>query len=54
MTDPTLPQTPAAHGITAPLHNTTFRGIWFASLLSNLGIQIQGVGAASVAPQYWR
>ncbi|MGH9915482.1 MAG: MFS transporter, partial [Pyrinomonadaceae bacterium] len=33
-------------GITAPLRHATFRRIWLASLLSNLGIMIQGVGAA--------
>ncbi|MFK4654112.1 MFS family permease [Bradyrhizobium japonicum] len=33
-------------GITVPLHYPTFRRIWFASLLTNLGILIQGVGAA--------
>ncbi|MCK1727935.1 MFS transporter [Bradyrhizobium sp. 142] len=33
-------------GITGPLHFATFRRIWLASLLSNLGILIQGVGAA--------
>ncbi|MFK4492234.1 MFS transporter [Bradyrhizobium sp. USDA 336] len=32
--------------ITAPLQNSSFRRIWLASLLSNLGILIQGVGAA--------
>ncbi|MCK1353840.1 MFS transporter [Bradyrhizobium sp. CW7] len=32
--------------ITAPLHYSSFRRIWLASLLSNLGILIQGVGAA--------
>ncbi|SED63897.1 MFS transporter [Bradyrhizobium erythrophlei] len=32
--------------ITAPLRHSIFRRIWFASLLSNLGILIQGVGAA--------
>ncbi|WGR97785.1 MFS transporter [Bradyrhizobium sp. ISRA436] len=36
----------AADGITAPLRHATFRRIWLASLLSNLGILIQGVGAA--------
>ena len=35
-----------ADGITAPLRLTVFRRIWLASLLSNLGILIQGVGAA--------
>lgn len=33
-------------GITAPLHYPTFRRIWLASLLTNLGVLIQGVGAA--------
>ena len=36
----------AAGGITAPLRHMVFRRIWLASLLSNLGILIQGVGAA--------
>jgi MFS family permease len=31
-------------GITEPLRNTTFRRIWLASLVSNLGTLIQGVG----------
>jgi MFS family permease len=33
-------------GIAAPLRHSVFRRIWLASLLSNLGILIQGVGAA--------
>jgi MFS family permease len=33
-------------GIAAPLRHGTFRRIWLASLLSNLGSLIQGVGAA--------
>src|SRR5215467_1654566 len=33
-------------GIAAPLRHSTFRHIWLASVLSNLGILIQGVGAA--------
>ncbi len=33
-------------GILAPLQFVTFRRIWMASVLSNLGILIQGVGAA--------
>ncbi|WP_027580679.1 MFS transporter [Bradyrhizobium sp. Ai1a-2] len=37
---------PAADGILAPLRHPVFRRIWLASLLSNLGILIQGVGAA--------
>src|SRR5262245_11167239 len=32
--------------IATPLHHPTFRRIWLASVLSNLGILIQGVGAA--------
>lgn len=38
-------QTFSADGIAAALRNVTFRRIWLASLLSNLGILIQGVGA---------
>lgn len=37
---------PRSNGITAALHIPTFRRIWLASLLSNLGILIQGAGAA--------
>jgi MFS family permease len=37
---------PADHSITAPLRYPVFRRIWLASLLSNLGLLIQGVGAA--------
>ncbi len=36
----------AAEGVTAPLNYPVFRRIWLASLLSNLGLLIQGVGAA--------
>ncbi len=36
----------AADGVTAPLRYPVFRRIWLASLLSNLGLLIQGVGAA--------
>lgn len=35
-----------ADGVTAPLRYAAFRQIWLASLLSNLGILIRGVGAA--------
>ncbi|RXG83852.1 MFS transporter [Bradyrhizobium zhanjiangense] len=35
-----------ANGIVAPLRYPTFRRIWIASLLTNLGTLIQGVGAA--------
>lgn len=33
-------------GITAPLRHAVFRRIWMASLLTNLGLMINGVGAA--------
>ena len=36
----------ASDGVGAPLRHTTFRRIWLASLLSNLGLLIQAVGAA--------
>src|SRR5215475_2918949 len=39
-------RTTADHSITAPLKFSVFRRIWLASLLSNLGLLIQGVGAA--------
>lgn len=48
MTTPSDLQTSSVDGITAPLHYPTFRRIWLASLLSNLGMLIQGVGAAWV------
>lgn len=46
MSSPPNPQTLSIDGITAPLRYGTFRRIWLASLFSNLGILIQGVGAA--------
>ncbi|MGY4319660.1 MFS transporter [Bradyrhizobium sp. JR3.5] len=46
MTDSAKVQSRSAHGITAPLRHATFRRIWLASLLSNIGSLIQGVGAA--------
>src|SRR5881227_2734312 len=46
MTEPPKRQMFAAHGVAAPLRHTAFRRIWLASLLSNLGLLIQGVGAA--------
>jgi len=46
MTEPPKRQRLNADGITAPLRHPVFRRIWLASLLSNLGILIQGVGAA--------
>ena len=36
----------AANGFAAPLRHAVFRRIWLASLLSNLGLMINGVGAA--------
>jgi MFS family permease len=46
MTEPPRPSAFAADSITAPLRHSIFRRIWLASLLSNLGILIQSVGAA--------
>src|SRR5215471_1737970 len=46
MTEPPKRQMFNAEGIAAPLRHSVFRRIWLASLLSNLGILIQGVGAA--------
>ena len=37
---------PASDSIVAPLRFAVFRRIWIAGLLSNLGLLIQGVGAA--------
>ena len=46
MNETPKPQTLTADGIAAPLRHSLFRRIWLASLLSNLGLLIQGVGAA--------
>src|ERR1700716_4541051 len=46
MTDQPKPVLFAADSVTAPLRHSAFRRIWLASLLSNLGLLIQGVGAA--------
>ncbi|MET4121163.1 MFS family permease [Bradyrhizobium sp. JR1.5] len=46
MTDQAKTETLSVGGITAPLRYPFFRRIWLASLFSNLGILIQGVGAA--------
>jgi len=46
MTNPSNPRTPNVGNIVVPLHYVVFRRIWLASLLSNFGILIQGVGAA--------
>ena len=46
MTQP--PERPlfAADSVGAPLRHAVFRRIWLASLLSNLGLLVQGVGSA--------
>lgn len=46
MTDLSKGETLNIDGITAPLRHATFRRVWLASLFSNLGILVQGVGAA--------
>ncbi|HXL30381.1 MAG TPA: MFS transporter, partial [Bradyrhizobium sp.] len=46
MTDQPKPKMFAADSVTAPLRHSVFRRIWLASLLSNFGLLIQGVGAA--------
>lgn len=46
MTDQPKPQPLSVDGITAPLRYAPFRRIWLASLLSNLGALMRGVGAA--------
>ncbi|QOG21804.1 MFS transporter [Bradyrhizobium sp. SEMIA] len=46
MIDPSRAQTFSSDGIIAPLRFATYRRVWFTSLLANLGILMQGVGAA--------
>jgi len=46
MTEPPKRPMFAADSVAAPLRLPLFRRIWLASLLSNLGLMIQGVGAA--------
>ncbi|MCK1428754.1 MFS transporter [Bradyrhizobium sp. 87] len=46
MTNSSKPKTFGADGITAPLRLPTFRRIWLASVLANLGALIRSVGAA--------
>jgi MFS family permease len=46
MTDQSKRTKYATDGIAAPLRHAPFRRIWLASLLSNLGLLIQAVGAA--------
>lgn len=46
MTKELQPKMTSVDGITAPLRHSTFRRVWLASLVSNLGILIQSVGAA--------
>src|ERR1700730_4988718 len=51
MTEQPKPQIFKADGLTAPLRHAVFRRIWLASLLSNLGLLIQAVGAAPAMTQ---
>src|SRR5450432_2664536 len=46
MTDQPKRRMFAADSVTAPLRHSVFRRIWTASLLSNFGLLIMGVGAA--------
>jgi predicted MFS family arabinose efflux permease len=46
MTSPPKKSLFSADGMAAPLRHAVFRRIWLASLLSNLGLMINGVGAA--------
>lgn len=46
MTPPSKRSLLSANGMAAPLRHAVFRRIWLASLLSNLGLMINGVGAA--------
>ena len=46
MTEPPKRSMLSGDGVAAPLRHGVFRRIWLASLLSNLGLLIQGVGAA--------
>jgi len=46
MTDPDSTPSPRSWGAFEPLRESTFRLIWIASVLSNFGQLIQGVGAA--------
>src|ERR1700687_2360204 len=46
MNDSDEPRARTSIGILSPLRHAVFRRIWTASLLSNLGLLIMGVGAA--------
>src|SRR5690349_14254281 len=46
MDQPISPRARSSDGIAAPLRQPVFRRVWLASLLSNFGLLIQGVGAA--------
>src|ERR1700676_2978534 len=46
MNDSDEPRARTSTGIISPLRHAAFRRIWTASLLSNLGLLIMGVGAA--------
>ncbi len=48
------PAAAAGNGITAPLRLPSFRNIWLGSLVSNLGLMIQAVGAAWMMTQLTR
>lgn len=43
---PSAPARPKSEGVFAPLKHALFRRIWVASLLSNFGLLVMGVGAA--------
>ncbi len=46
MNDRANKRAPSSQGVLSPLRHAVFRRIWTASLLSNLGLLILGVGAA--------
>lgn len=54
MTTTPGPAAAAGNGITAPLRHPAFRRIWLGSLVSNLGLMIQAVGAAWMMTQLTR
>src|ERR1700757_3168481 len=49
--NPTKKRMPSSLGIFSPLRHAVFRRIWTASLLSNLGLLVLGVGAAWMMTQ---
>ena len=54
MTTTPGPAAAAGNGIAAPLRHAAFRRIWLGSLVSNLGLMIQAVGAAWMMTQLTR